>query len=237
MAAALFTLVALLGVAGLHTRLDQYAVDHWMPGIDHGGGSRGGSLLGPSSLLEALIPGWTAPRGGNEGASLATYVVVVLASGLPSVLVCGGAVLLLWRRGRASLALLMGAAFVIGNLIEIGTKIGLERDMLHTWVLPGSLPRILPYDHSFPSGHSLRSWLMAGSVALLWPGRPRLHAAVWLWAVAVLVMLVVGAWHTPTDVVGGALLAVLMLAAAQAAEPWLAQRLGERGPGWLRDRG
>ena len=228
-AAALFTLVALLSATGVLSSLDQHAVNEWMPGLDHGAGSRGGGLIGGAASSEALIPGWQAPRAGGERASLATYVVVVLASGLPSVLLAGGALALLARRGRRSLAVCLGAAFVLANVAEVVTKLALGREALHTWVPPGALPRILPFDHSFPSGHTLRSALLAACVLALWR---RAGLAVAAWALAVALLLVSGGWHTPTDVIGGVLLAVAFGAAAAAAAP----EVEARGPAWLRDR-
>lgn len=233
MAAALFTLLALLCAARVFTGLDQFAVDEWMPGMDHSPGSYGGGVLGTtSSWSEILVPGWAPPLGGSEAASLANYVVVLAASALPSTLVVAGALWLVWRRGARTRAAALAAAFVLSDLAEVVAKGALERDRLTTWTTPGSPPRILPFDHSFPSGHTLRAWLMAACIALAWPHARRLQAVLLAWALAVPVMLVVGAWHTPTDVVGGVLLAVASVAAALALEPWLATRV----PAWLRDR-
>lgn len=216
-AAALFALLAVLSAAGVLTGLDQFGVDHWMPGLDHGAGSRGGGLLGGASVSEALVPGWQAPRSGSEAASLATYVVVVLASGLPSIVIAAAALRVVARRGERRQAGALGVVFVAANLVEILTKHVLGREALHTWVPPGALPRILPFDHSFPSGHALRAALMAACIYAAWRRGGALLAA---WAVAVPVMLVVGGWHTPTDVVGGMLLAVASVAAAG----WFAAR-------------
>lgn len=53
---------------------------------------------------------------------------------------------------------------------------------------------------SFPSGHAANAWYLAA----LWGFNPW----VTMWAVVVSVMRVVKRWHTPLDVVAGALLGV-----------------------------
>lgn len=227
--AALFTLLAVLIAAGAFTWLDQYAVDHLMPGLDRGAGSQGGGIIGSVALSEVLIPGFSAPRAGNETVAAANYAVVVLASVLPSVLVAGGSLALLARRGRRALAATLGVAFVAANLAEVVSKLLLERPGLHTVGPAGALPRILPFDQSYPSGHALRAALLAACVCAVWR---RARGPLVVWALAVPVMLVVGGWHTPTDVVGGTLLAVAFAAAAVAVAPWAAARwprlLGDR---------
>ena len=229
MAGALFTVLAVLAAIGVLTGFDRHAVAHWMPGLDHWPRVRVPGVLGPASFTEALLPGWSRPHHANEGASLATYVVAVAASGLPSALVVGGALLALVRRGRRALALLLAVAFVAGNIAEVISKLSLERDPFTTWVATGGAPRVLPFDHSYPSGHALRAMLMALCVLAVWR---RAGQVLIVWALAVAALLVSGAWHTPTDVIGGTLLAICAAATAAALAPWLAAA----GPPWLRER-
>lgn len=218
---AVFALLAVLGALGALRGLDQYAVDHWMPGLDHAARPHGG-FLGAASVGDALVPGYSVPRHGSAAASLLTYVVVLLASGLAAVLIVAAALAALWRRGRADLALSLAAAFVLADLAEVVTKVLLERPDLHATAAPGELPRRLPFDHSYPSGHALRAALIAACVCAAWP---RLRAPLVAWALAVPVLLVTGGWHTPSDVVGGSLLAAGAVALAVAAAPALATRL------------
>ena len=225
----LFTLLAVLVAAGAFTWLDQYAVDHLMPGLDRGPGSWGGGIIGTVSVSEALLPGFRAPRHGNETVAAVTYAIVVLASGLPSLLVTGGALAVLARRGQRALAATLGVAFVVANLAEIAAKLSLVRPGLHTEGPAGALPRILPFDQSYPSGHTLRAALMAACVCAVWR---RARGPLFAWAFAVPALLVVGGWHTPTDVVGGTLLAVAFTATAAA----LAPRVAARWPRLLGDR-
>jgi membrane-associated phospholipid phosphatase len=71
------------------------------------------------------------------------------------------------------------------------------------------------FDSSWPSGHALRCALVAGALAAAWP-HLRVPLAIWLVAVAVLLEL--AGFHTPTDVVGGLLLATAAAAVAVALE-------------------
>ena len=232
MPAALFTLLAVLVAAGAFTWLDQAAVDHLMPGLDRGAGSWGGGGIGTIRVSEALLPGFNAPRHGDATIAAVTYAIVVLASVLPSVLLAGGALAVLARRGQRALAATLGSAFVAANLAEVVSKLSLVRPGLHTVGPADALPRILPFDQSYPSGHALRAALLAACVCAVWR---RARGPLVTWALAVPAMLVVGGWHTPTDVVGGTLLAVAFTAAAAAFAPWVATRwprlLGDRQPG------
>src|SRR5438093_1123081 len=63
---------------------------------------------------------------------------------------------------------------------------------------------VLPFDSSLPSGHAARAVILVALVSLC-TARLRVLAVVWL--AAVLVLLVLGAWHTPSDVLGAVLLA------------------------------
>jgi membrane-associated phospholipid phosphatase len=60
----------------------------------------------------------------------------------------------------------------------------------------------------------MRSLLLVAGVAAVWP------AARWwvgLWAAATIVLLVVAGFHVPSDIVGGLLLALLLIVTGRAA--------------------
>jgi membrane-associated phospholipid phosphatase len=218
---------------GAFTWLDQFAVDHLMPGLDRGPGSWGGGLLGGHSLSEALIPDFKGPRYGNMTVAAIVYAIVVAASALTSVVLFGGSLLLLLRRAQAGLAFALGAAFVLALAAEIVSKHELVRPGLDAEGPAGVAARILPFDQSYPSGHTLRAAMIAAAVAALWPHVGRW---VWVWALSVPPLLVVGGWHTPTDVIGGVLIAGVFIAAAFWVAPVLDARIaqwrdGRRGPG------
>jgi len=73
---------------------------------------------------------------------------------------------------------------------------------------------ITAFDSSWPSGHALRCAIVAAVFAVAWP---RATTALAAWLVASAVLLVIAGFHTPTDVAGGLLLALLACGAAGAA--------------------
>jgi len=92
-------------------------------------------------------------------------------------------------------------------------KSTITRPALHTRSGRG-LIHVVPFDGSFPSGHEIRAVLL---VACLVACFPRLRAVGIGWLCAVTVMLVVGGWHTPSDVLGGLLIAVAVTGIALTA--------------------
>ncbi|HST24730.1 MAG TPA: phosphatase PAP2 family protein [Gaiellaceae bacterium] len=207
LAAALTGLVA----AGSATGVDQWAVDRLMPGT--------ASTASSPSLLDSLFPIFDPGKEhGHVALAAATYAVVWIASVAPSILLVGFALLVLWRRRAPRTALLLGASFVIANAIEVIGKAVITRPALYAHS-GGAAIHVTPFDDSFPSGHELRAVFLAACLAVcvrkLWP-----VAAAWL--AAVTVMLVVGGWHTPTDVLGGLLIAVVFV-----AEPLVPRRYAQ----------
>jgi membrane-associated phospholipid phosphatase len=97
---------------------------------------------------------------------------------------------------------------VVANLVEVIGKSTITRPALH--VRSGrALIHVVPFDTSFPSGHEIRAVVL---VACLVACFPRLWPIGIAWLYAVTVMLVVGGWHTPSDVLGGLLVAVAVTA-------------------------
>ena len=196
-----------------------------MPGLGHGPGAQDGGLLAGRGIGEALVPRFREPIDASAGAALATYVLVLVGATLPSALIVAGALLVLGRRGRQALAATLAVAFVVAVAVELVSKWTLVRPGLQRAGPGGTLVPIGPFDSSFPSGHALRAALIATCVAIVWP---RLRLIVATWALAVPVMLVVGGWHTPTDVVAGTVLAGAVAAAAVGAAPLVEARLPAR---------
>lgn len=176
---AAFAALAIAVAAGAFTGVDQWSVDHLMPGAHF--------TSQKSSLTDALIPLWGTHW--SNAWSVAANVVTLPASFLVAL------ALTLWR----SRAL---AVFVVaGTVVEGVCKELLSRPALHDGAL-----HIVGFDTSFPSGHTLRTILVAALVV-----RP-LGVA---WAIASIAMLQLAGWHTPTDIVGGALLGALGLLGAR----------------------
>jgi membrane-associated phospholipid phosphatase len=174
---ALFVALAALVAAGAFHGADQYAVSHWMPWLQ-----RKSHPLVQVSTLVVPETRWTLA---GTLVALWTYP----ASLLPSALVAGYAA---WRLRDARPAVLWLAA----NALELAGKLLVERPALFAHGR-----HVTGFDHSLPSGHTLRSLVVAWSLAALWR-RGRLAYA---WALSVPFALVVLGDHTPTDVVAGVL--------------------------------
>jgi len=190
------------------TGLDQWAVDHAMPFAGPPGP--------PPTLLESLVP--LLHAGFHPVSAGVAQIVTLPGQALISLLLVLAASWRLWKSGRVEAALAWPAAWLVGTAVELVfrhtlTRPALYRDGVH----------VVAFDSSWPSGHALRCTIVAAALATAWP-RLRLPLAVWL--VAVLVLLVLAGFHTPTDVAGGLLLATVALAGA--ALLWRSGLLGRR---------
>lgn len=136
----------------------------------------------------------------------------------PARVLIGVLAVVLWVRGARRLAVWAVSTMVAGAVLDTGLKTLVDRTRPH-------LPN--PFAHapgaSFPSGHAMTSALACGIVVLVvlpLLGRAGKAAA---WTIAALAVLAVGysrvalGVHWVTDVVGGWLLAVALLAASVSA--------------------
>ncbi|MBT2425962.1 hypothetical protein AMK21_24455 [Streptomyces sp. CB00316] len=132
------------------------------------------------------------------------------------------AVVALWWRGARPLALWVAAASLFGSLLQQGLKAAVDRERPR-WPDPVDSAHFA----AFPSGHAMTA--VVGCGLLLW--LLRLYGAgpaLWAGAVAVAVVSVIGVAvtrvylgvHWLTDVVGGALLGVAVVALAVAGYAW-----------------
>ena len=180
-----FAALAALVAVGALTRADQWAVEHLMPGesVHH---VQGGVLDGLVPLLHSR---WDSPY------AVAANIVTLPASFLLALAIA-------FACSRA-----FGIALVAAVAVEVLCKELLVRPALHD----GSF-HIASFDSSFPSGHALRTVIVAAAIASSRPhaGRP---AAVW--AIASIALLLLAGWHTPTDLAGGVLLGWLALLGAR----------------------
>ncbi|MYW32633.1 phosphatase PAP2 family protein [Streptomyces sp. SID2119] len=124
------------------------------------------------------------------------------------------AVIALWWRGARLLALWVAAASLLGSLLSQGVKAAVDRERPR-WPDPVDSAHF----SAFPSGHAMTAVVSCG--LLLW--LLRLYGAgpaLWAGAVAVAVVSVIGVAvtrvylgvHWLTDVVGGTLLGVAVVA-------------------------
>ena len=213
--AALAAFTALV-LGGALTGIDQWAIDHVMPGLhpySDVGIVTGTSLWRPFALDVAW---W------EKVLDLYLYPASFLVSGALTV-ACGA---LLARRGQPAAAVIWPAAWLGANALELVGKAGLARPDVR-WSNGPTPVHVLPFDHSYPSGHTARAVVLAALVAYVFP-RLRVAAAVWLLVVPP--ALVVAGDHTVSDVVGGMLLGLLLVLGAHAMIPeWIRWRTSSGG--------
>jgi membrane-associated phospholipid phosphatase len=184
--AGAFAALAVAVSAGAFTRVDQWAIDHLMPGGSFHGGK--------TPLIDGLVPLLHTHL--DSGYSVAVNIVTLPASFLIALAIV------------VACSRLLGVALVAAVAVEVICKEVLTKPALYD----GSF-HITAFDTSFPSGHALRTVLVAAAVTLRWP-----HARVLtiVWAIASIVLLLLAGWHTPTDLTGGVLLAALALLGVRA---------------------
>src|SRR2546423_5605314 len=148
-AAALAAFTGLV-LAGALTGIDDWAIDHMMPGLDphsHAGIVSWSSLWRPFPLdavwWEKLLDAYLFP------ASFLASAVVVTAN-------C----VLLARRGRNVVALLWIAAWLGANAVELVGKLGLARPDVR-WSNGIQPIHVGSFDQSYPSGRRPRRVLLA----------------------------------------------------------------------------
>jgi membrane-associated phospholipid phosphatase len=190
--AAAFAALAGLVASGAATGLDQWACNHLMPFA--------GKPTAPPTFLESLVPllhaGWHP-----LGAAIADVVTLPGQLVVSFVLVAVGA----WKlRAPGWIAAWLAAVVVEIAIRHILTRPALYRGGVHA----------VAFDSSWPSGHALRCALVAVVLAVAWP---RLRWALGAWLVAAVLLLLLAGAHTPTDLAGGLLLALLACGTARAA--------------------
>jgi membrane-associated phospholipid phosphatase len=192
--------VALAGLvaSGATTHLDQWAADHAMP--------LAGGFSSPPTTLESIVPLLHAPFH-PIGVGVA-QVVTLPGQVIISLLLLLAAAWRLWTRARIEAAVCWTVAWFVAVLVELVFRHTLTRQPLYRHGV-----HLVGFDASWPSGHALRCALVAGALATAWP-RLRIPLAIWL--AAVVVLLELAGLHTPTDLVGGLLLATAAAAGAVA---------------------
>jgi membrane-associated phospholipid phosphatase len=195
-ALAAFAALAVLIAAGELTSIDQWAVQHTMPGA---------VFTGKPTLADAIVPLLGAQWHG--ALHIASELVSLPASFTPATAIV--ATVCLTIRGRAAIAL--AAAYAAANAVEVLVKSTLTRPSLYAHSV-----HLTGFAASYPSGHTIRSVLVAVAVAWAWPRFARLAAA---WAVASIVLLELGGQHVPSDIVGGLLVAAAAVATAWSSRP------------------
>jgi hypothetical protein len=191
-AAAAYAALAVLVAAGALTGIDQWAVDHLMPGADFSGRT--------PTLADALVPLRDARWHGVT--HVVAELVTLPASFTPATVIVALACLAL--RGRAAVAL--AALYAAANAVEAITKAVVTRPALS----------VAGFASSYPSGHAIRAVLVAVAVAAAWP---RAQAWATAWAVAAVALVEIGGFHVPSDIAGGLLIVAALLATTWSSRP------------------
>lgn len=167
-----------------------------------------GRPLPPPTFLESLVPLLDA-RFHPAGVVVAQIVTLPGQVLVSLVLVAVPA----WRlrtRGRVEAAVWWPVAWLLAVAVEVVFRHVLSRPALYR-----NGVHVVGFDASWPSGHALRCSLVAAAFAAAWP---RLRVVLGVWLVAAVVLLELAGFHTPTDVVGGLVLAAVAAAGAVELE-------------------
>lgn len=199
-------MLAGLVASGAANGVDQWAVHNTMP-------LAGGPGFAPTTT-ESIVPLYHAPFH-PLGVGL-TQIVVLPGQAVFSLLLVLLAARALWTRGRAEAAACLTAAWLAAVAVEVVFRHTLTREPLYRDGV-----HLVGFDASWPSGHALRCALVVVALCAAWP---RLRRPLGIWLVAVVVLLELASFHTPTDVVGGLLLATAAAAAAVERSGFLGRR-------------
>lgn len=162
----------------------------------------------PPTLLESLVPLYHAPFH-PRGVAVAEIVTLPGQVVVSFVLVLSAAAALR-SRGRRAAALAWPAVWLLAVAVELAFRHTLTRPPVYRHGV-----HLVAFDSSWPSGHALRSAIAVAALAAAWP---RLRLLLGAWLVAVVVLLELAGFHTPTDIAGGLLLAAVAVVGAVELE-------------------
>jgi membrane-associated phospholipid phosphatase len=186
---AVFVVLTAAVGTGLTRSADRFALDHLQPLS----GTSLAQTVAPPNPLVALRPVIHDHRSALVSAAAIAFAP---ADTLSAVLIVAAVGLMLHRRGRPRAAAAWIAALLAGLAIEGTGKLLVDQIQFspHATVFGVTL------NGSYPSGHTIRSVILATMAATLWPRmRPWLIA----WVALVTSVLELGGLHVPSDIAGG----------------------------------
>jgi membrane-associated phospholipid phosphatase len=188
LAAAFLILTAAVGT-GLVRPVDRFALNHLQPLS----GTSLAQTVAPPDPLVALRP---VVHGNRSVLVSSGAIAFAPADTLTAVIIVAATGLMLYRRGRPRAAAAWIVALLAGLAIEGTGKLLVDQIQFS----PGSTILGVTLNGSYPSGHTIRSVILASMAATLWPRtRPWLVA----WVVLVTSLLELGGLHVPSDLAGG----------------------------------
>jgi membrane-associated phospholipid phosphatase len=188
LAAAFVILTAAVGTGHLRP-VDQFALDHLTPLS----GTSLAATVAPPDPLVALRP---VIHGHRSVLVSAGAIAFAPADTLSALVIVSAAGLMLYRRGRPRAGAAWIVAVLAGLAIEGTGKLLIDQIRFS----PGSDVLGVALNGSYPSGHTIRSVVLASMVGSLWPRtRPWLIA----WVALVTGLLELGGLHVPSDIAGG----------------------------------
>jgi membrane-associated phospholipid phosphatase len=152
---------------------------------------------------------------------VAARLVALPASAWPSLVLLVVLAAFAWRRRGAVCAVVFVACFGLAGAAEVVSKSAVERPALYVERVSG-IHHLAGFDSSYPSGHAVRAVVLVFLAASLWPSVRSLLLA---WTGVALILVELGGFHTPSDIVGGCALGAAIVALAAALH-----QLGCQGP-------
>jgi membrane-associated phospholipid phosphatase len=153
------------------------------------------------SFVASLVPLYHAEL--HPLGAAVTQILTLPGQVLVSFVLVLAAAVALRAQGRVEAASAWVGAWLAGVAVEVVLRHALTRPPI--WVHGGI--HLRGFDASWPSGHTLRCALVAAALAAAWP---RLRIPLLVWFAACAVLLELAGFHTPTDVLGGLLLAIVV---------------------------
>jgi len=201
--ALLAAFVVLTGLVAAHAvrPIDRYAIDHLMP---YASDSVAGTIA-PSEPENAVNP---IVHGHRSLAQSIAALAFAPADSISALLLAGAATAVIRRRrGPWRAGLVWFAAILAGLAVEgLGKLLVPQIQFTYSSVVLG-----VKIDGTYPSGHTLRSVIVATMIASLWP---RVRPLAVAWVLYVTAVLELGGLHVPSDIAGGYLIGGALAAAA-----------------------